>query len=107
MYTQTQAVLRSRRMYSVFQIKSCLCWQVLVTLIHGSNEGQLVDINVIKSTERIFKELLRSTYPYRREYYSVRRQSTRYCFMPGTMHHQQGGKGVVVLFLVWGSMYVY
>ena len=26
-------------MYSVFQIKSCLCWQVLVTLIHGSNEG--------------------------------------------------------------------
>ena len=47
-------------MYSVFQIKSCLCWQVLVTLIHGSNEGQLVDINVIKSTERIFKELLRS-----------------------------------------------
>ena len=47
-------------MYSVFQIKSCLYWQILVTLIHGSNEGQLVDINVIKSTERIFKELLRS-----------------------------------------------
>lgn len=27
-------------MHSVFQIKSCLCWEILLTLIHGSNEGR-------------------------------------------------------------------
>ena len=67
MYTPARVVLYSGAggCTPLFQIKSCLCWEISLTLIHGSNEGQLVDVNVIKSTERIFKELLRSFHIYR------------------------------------------